>query len=156
VTTSLRELIALQRRCHGPRRLVESAGDGFLYLENPFFRRVRDAAWSAGFRYTLSDAGGYYGFPLIHLHTILSRREIPYRPSFSALQHLEARRPGFFTLADLQKNRPARIAPRRTTCCTSRRMRSLSTRCSGAVETRPPPSPSRARSPVSCWANRSR
>lgn len=104
---SLRELIALQRRCHGPRRLVESAGDGFLYLENPFFRRVRDAAWKAGFRYTLTDAAGYYGFPLIHLHTILSRREIPYRPSFRALEHLESMRPGFFGLADLQKNRPA-------------------------------------------------
>jgi hypothetical protein len=107
VVASLGELIALQRRCHGPRRLVESAGDGFLYLENPFFRRVRDAAWQAGFRYTLSDTAGYYGFPLIHLHTILSRREIPYRPSFRALEHLESLRPGFFSLADLQKNRPA-------------------------------------------------
>lgn len=103
----LRELIELQRQCHGARRLAKSVGDGFLYRENPFFRRVRDAAWRAGFRFTLSDPGGYYGFPLIHLDTILSRREIPYRPSFSALEHLEALRPGFFTLADLQKNRPA-------------------------------------------------
>ena len=82
-------------------------GDGFLYLKNPFFRRVRDAALAAGFRYTLADEGAYYGFPLIHLDTILSRRRIPYRPSFTALEHLEERRPGFFTLADLQKNRPA-------------------------------------------------
>ena len=107
MATRLSELIALQRRCHGERRLAESAGDGFLYQENPFFRRVRDAAWQAGFRYARTDQAGYYGFPLIHLHTILSRREIPYRPSFSALEHLEALRPGFFTLADLQKNRPA-------------------------------------------------
>lgn len=107
MATSLSELIALQRRCHGKRRLAESVGDGFLYLENPFFRRVRDAAWQAGFRYTLGDAAGYYGFPLIHLHTILSRREIPYRPSFGAIEHLESLRPGFFTLADLQQNRPA-------------------------------------------------
>ncbi|HVY28832.1 MAG TPA: hypothetical protein VHB79_19885 [Polyangiaceae bacterium] len=82
-------------------------GDGFLYLKNPFFRRIRDAAVAAGFRYTLDDAGAYYGFPLIHLDTILSRRQIPYRPSFTALEHLEQCRPGFFTLADLQKNRPA-------------------------------------------------
>jgi hypothetical protein len=103
----LKELIELQRRCHGKNRLAESVGDGFLYLNNPFFRRVRDAARAAGFRFTLTDAGGYYGFPLIHLDTILSRREIPYRPSFTALEHLEALRPGFFTLADLHKNRPA-------------------------------------------------
>lgn len=82
-------------------------GDGFLYLKNPFFRRIRDAAVAAGFRYTLEDAGAYYGFPLIHLDTILSRRQIPYRPSFTALEHLEESRPGFFTLADLQQNRPA-------------------------------------------------
>jgi hypothetical protein len=100
-------LIELQRRCHGKNRLAESVGDGFLYLQNPFFRRVRDAALAAGFRFTLADEGAYYGFPLIHLDTILSLRRIPYRPSFSALEHLEERRPGFFTLADLQQNRPA-------------------------------------------------
>lgn len=37
----------------------------------------------------------------------MSRRQLPYRPSFTALEHLERRRPGFFTLADLQQNRPA-------------------------------------------------
>jgi hypothetical protein len=82
-------------------------GDGFLYLHNPFFRRVREAALAAGFRFTLRDEGAYYGFPLIHLDTLLSSRKIPYRPSFTALTHLEQRRPGFFTLADLQGNRPA-------------------------------------------------
>jgi hypothetical protein len=82
-------------------------GDGFLYLKNPFFRRIRDATVAAGFRFALGDVGAYAGFPLIHLDTILSRRQLPYRPSFNALLHLEERRPGFFTLADLQKNRPA-------------------------------------------------
>ena len=100
-------MLQLQRRCHGKNRLAESVGDGFLYLKNPFFRRIREAALAAGFRFTLSDPGAYYGFPLIHLDTLLSRRQIPYRPSFTALEHLEASRPGFFTLADLQKNRPA-------------------------------------------------
>jgi hypothetical protein len=100
-------LLELQRRCHGRHRLAASVGDGFLYLQNPFFRRVRDAALKAGFRFSLADPGAYYGFPLIHLDTILSRRQIPYRPSFTALEHLEACRPGFFTLGDLQKNRPA-------------------------------------------------
>jgi hypothetical protein len=100
-------LLELQRRCHGRHRLAESVGDGFLYLQNPFFRRVRDAALAAGFRFTLKDDGAYYGFPLIHLDTLLSSRKIPYRPSFTALQHLEERRPDFFTLADLQGNRPA-------------------------------------------------
>jgi hypothetical protein len=100
-------LLELQRRCHGRHRLAESAGDGFLFLQNPFFRRVREAALAAGFRFTLADEGAYYGFPLIHLDTLLSSRKIPYRPSFTALQHLEERRPGFFTLADLQGNRPA-------------------------------------------------
>jgi hypothetical protein len=100
-------LIELQRRCHGKNRLAESVGDGFLYLHNPFVRRVRDAALAAGFRFSLRDDGGYFGFPLIHLDTILRRRVIPYRPSFTALEHLEQSRPGFFTLADLRQNRPA-------------------------------------------------
>ena len=102
----LRDLLELHRRSHGKNRLAESVGDGFLYLKNPFFRRIRDAALRAGFRYTL-ESGVYYGFPLIHLDTILSSRKIPYRPSFTALEHLEQARPGFFRLADLHKNRPA-------------------------------------------------
>lgn len=101
------ELIALQRRHHGAQRLAESLGDGYLYRHNRFFRNIRRAALAAGFRYTLSDDTAYYGFPLIHLDAILASRKIPYRPSFTALCHLEASRPGFFTLADLQQNRPA-------------------------------------------------
>jgi hypothetical protein len=97
----------LQRRCHGSGRLLESVGDGFLYLQNPYVRRIRDAALGAGFRYTLTDPESYFGFPLIHLDTILRTRRIPYRPSFTALEHLEASRPGFFSLSDLRQNRPA-------------------------------------------------
>jgi hypothetical protein len=103
----LADLIRLQRRCHGGGRLRESLGDGFLYLQNPYVRRIRDAALGAGFRYTLSDPESYFGFPLIHLDTILGTRRIPYRPSFPALVHLEASRPGFFKLSDLRQNRPA-------------------------------------------------
>jgi hypothetical protein len=97
----------LQRRCHGSGRLLESLGDGFLYRQNPYVRRIRKAALRAGFRYTLADRESYFGFPLIHLDTILRTRRIPYRPSLPALLHLEASRPGFFTLADLRQNRPA-------------------------------------------------
>lgn len=86
---------------------MESVGDGYLYVHNPYFRRVRDAALAAGFRFTLTDERAYFGFPLVHLDSILSTRRIPFRPSFTALEHLERRRPGFFTLADLQQNRPA-------------------------------------------------
>ncbi len=102
----LTQLLELQQRCHGRARLAESVGDGYLYLNNPYFRRVRDAVLGAGFRFTLRDERAYFGFPLVHLDSILSSRKIPYRPSFTALQHLEQRRPGFFTLADLQQNRP--------------------------------------------------
>jgi hypothetical protein len=82
-------------------------GDGFLYLNNPYVRRVRDAALAAGFRFTLTDDGAYFGFPLVQLDTLLRTRKIPYRPSFPALLHLERSRPGFFRLSDLQHNRPA-------------------------------------------------
>jgi hypothetical protein len=81
-------------------------GDGYLYLHNPYFRRIREATLKAGFRFSLRDERAYFGFPLIHLDSILSSRTIPYRPSFTALIHLERRRPGFFQLADLQQNRP--------------------------------------------------
>lgn len=105
--TKLAELIALQRRYHGARRLRRSLGDGYLYAGNPFFSRIRDAALGAGFRYTLEDPGAYFGFPLTALPTVLETRRIPYRASFDAVLALEQSRPGFFSLRDLDKNRPA-------------------------------------------------
>lgn len=103
----LSELLALHERCHGPNRLFDSIGDGYLYLHDPFFRRVRDAALARGFRYSLDDPQHYFGFPLVHLDTILESRTIPYRPTLPALRHLEDTRPGFFELGDFKKNRPA-------------------------------------------------
>lgn len=103
----LAELVALQRRYHGARRLRRSLGDGYLYAENPFFRRIRDATLGAGFRYTLDDPGAYFGFPLTALPTVLETRRIPYRASFDAVLALERSRPGFFSLGDLDSNRPA-------------------------------------------------
>jgi hypothetical protein len=106
-TMKLRELIELQRRYHGKQRLLESVGDGYLFRHNRYFRRVRARALAAGFRYSLEDSASYFGFPLIHLDSILQTGTIPYRPSFVALCHLEETRPGFFELEDLKKNRPA-------------------------------------------------
>lgn len=77
-----------------------------MYLHNPFVRRIRDATLAAGFRFSLQDEGAYFGFPLVHLDTLLRTRKIPYRPSFTALAHLERTRPGFFRLSDLRQNRP--------------------------------------------------
>lgn len=100
------ELIALQRRCHGARRLRSNLGDGYLYLKNPYFRRVRDAAFERGFRFTTADPGNYFGFPLAALEEVLETRRIPHRDNFAALVALERRRPHFFTLRDLDANRP--------------------------------------------------
>jgi hypothetical protein len=102
----LAELIALQRRSHGPKRLRESLGDGYLYLHNSAFRRIRDAAIARGYRFTSEDPGAYFGFPLAALDTLLQTRKIPYRKNFPALRELERTRPGFFSLADLHANRP--------------------------------------------------
>lgn len=78
-----------------------------MYLENPYYRRIRDATLARGFRYDLDDERSYFGFPLIHLDSILETRKLPYRPNYRALLHLERSRPGHFELRDLRLNRPA-------------------------------------------------
>ena len=103
---SIAELLALQQRSHGPARLLQNLGDGFLYRENPFFRRVRDAARGCGVGFTLEDPGNYFAFPLVALDVVLKTRRVPYRANYAALAAFEQARPGFFTLADLRKNRP--------------------------------------------------
>lgn len=85
---------------------MQNLGDGFLYRKNPFFRRVRDAARTRGITFTLDDPGDYFAFPLVALDTVLETRKVPYRANYSALSAFERARPGFFTLADLRKNRP--------------------------------------------------
>lgn len=103
---SLAEVLRIQRENHGARRLAGSLGDGFLYRNNPFFRRVRDAAVKRGIAFTEQDPGDYFAFPLVALDVVLARRQVPYRASASALAAFERSRPGFFTLADLRLNRP--------------------------------------------------
>jgi hypothetical protein len=103
---SLAELLALQQRYHGSARILENLGDGFLYRHNPFFRRVRDAARARGIGFTQEDPGDYFAFPLVALDTVLKTRKVPYRANYAALSAFDRARPGFFTLADLQKNRP--------------------------------------------------
>ncbi|MEP7053041.1 MAG: hypothetical protein ABJB12_21935, partial [Pseudomonadota bacterium] len=100
------ELIRTQRASHGPARLLQNLGDGYLYRYNPFFARMRDAALQRGIRFTLSDPGDYFAFPLVALDTVLRTRKVPYRANYAALLAFERARPGFFTLADLRLNRP--------------------------------------------------
>lgn len=104
--TSLAELLTLQRQCHGSACLLQNLGDGFLYRKNPFYRRIRDAARAGGVDFTLEDPGDYFAFPLVALDAVLKTRKVPYRANYSALAAFERTRPGFFTLADLHKNRP--------------------------------------------------
>jgi hypothetical protein len=99
-------LLETHRECHGPARLLDNLGDGYLYGHNPFFRRVRDAARARGFGYSAEGQDEYFGFPLIHLDTLLASRKVPYRRNYRALLHLERSRPGFFELSDLRLNRP--------------------------------------------------
>jgi len=103
---SLAELLALQQSSHGPARLLQNLGDGFLYRQNPFFRRIRDASRARGIGFTLEDPGDYFAFPLVALDALLKTRKVPYRANYAALCAFERARPGFFTLADLHKNRP--------------------------------------------------
>jgi hypothetical protein len=103
---TIAELLRIQRKSHGPGRLQHNLGDGFLYLKNPFFQRIRDAARKRGVGFTLTDPGDYFAFPLVALDTVLRTRKVPYRDNHAALVAFERARPGFFTLADLRLNRP--------------------------------------------------
>lgn len=103
---TLAELLELDRTSAAPGSLTDVVGDGYLFRNNDVFRRVRQAAREAGFRYTKADPGGYFGFPLAALETVLRSRSIPYRPTRPALVALERSRPGFFALSDLRLNRP--------------------------------------------------
>lgn len=90
----------------GAGSLPRNLGDGYLCAKNPFFARIRAAALRSGYGFSETDLGGYFGFPLLGLDVVLETRKIPYRDNVTALVHLEAARPGFFTLAELSLNRP--------------------------------------------------
>ena len=103
---SIAELLRIQQKSHGSARLLQNLGDGFLYRQNPFFKRMRDAALKRSIRFTLTDPGDYFAFPLVALDTVLRTRQVPYRANYAALIAFERTRPGFFTLADFRLNRP--------------------------------------------------
>lgn len=99
-------VLAEHQRTLGAGSLLKNLGDGYLCARNPFFARVRSAALERGYGFSERDPGGYFGFPLLGLDVVLETRLIPYRDNVTALERLEAARPGFFTLAELSLNRP--------------------------------------------------
>lgn len=99
-------LLERHRSALGAGGLPRNLGDGYLCAKNPFFARIRTAALARGYGFSERDPGGYFGFPLLGLDVVLESRSIPYRDNVTALERLEARRPGFFTLAELSLNRP--------------------------------------------------
>lgn len=105
---SLRSLIALHRRASNRCALSDNLGDGYLYAKNAIYRRIRDVALAAGYRFTRRDVRGYLGFPLLSLDAILDTRKIPYRPNVAALEQVENCRPLFFSQEQFNHLRPVR------------------------------------------------
>ena len=80
---------------HGKNRIAESVGTDFLYLTILSFVACATRCWRQAFAH-LGGCRRLLRLSLVHLDTLLSRRQIPYRPSFSALRHLEERRLLFY------------------------------------------------------------
>ncbi len=69
-----------------PRSLPNSIGDQLLYQSNPLFRRVRDLAVRADFKFELNGHVEYFASPVMGLDRILSSKTIPYRDNLSAFR----------------------------------------------------------------------
>ncbi len=100
----LRELIALNGQFRPKGCLPENLGDGFLLAWNPVFRGIRTEALERGFRFSATDHGLYYSFPLMALDGVIEKRVIPYRDNASWLSLLEKNAPGRFTLTELKRS----------------------------------------------------
>jgi len=103
---SLAHILQQQVSLHGPNRLQDSLGDGFLYRNNRVYRRLRLAVLKAGFQFSQQDPGAYFGFPLLSLPTVLATRTVPYRNNVGALAAIHRSQPGRLRLSDLKLNRP--------------------------------------------------
>lgn len=106
LSSSLREVLDFDAALAGPFSLSQNLGDASLFEKNRVYAGLRRAAWGADFRFSLLDPQAYFGWSLVSLDTILKTRMIPFRNNRGGLEHLEEMRPGFFTLADLELNRP--------------------------------------------------
>lgn len=105
--SSLRDILEFDEALASEISLRENLGDSTLCAKNRVYEGLRRAALEAGFKFSQRDPGVYFGWSLVSLDTVLSARTIPYRNNRGGLEHLEGLRPGFFTLADLDLNRPS-------------------------------------------------
>jgi len=69
-------------------------GDAFLYRHHRFFRNLRDAYWSLGFRFDTQDFCYLFEVPLFALDGMLRERRVPVRDTVSPLRDLVRRFPG--------------------------------------------------------------
>jgi hypothetical protein len=99
----IRELLFHHEKFANRTTLPGNLGDGFLYAQNPVYRRARDLSAAFGYTYSNVDFCNYVAMPLGALPEILKQKRIPYVENASALQRLENERPDTFHIQELSR-----------------------------------------------------
>jgi hypothetical protein len=79
-------------------------GDGYLVSNNRIYRNVREAALNAGYKFTSEKNDAYETFPLLHLETLLTKKQIPYSKNAAAFESLSPVAREAMTWEDIEGN----------------------------------------------------
>lgn len=76
-------------------------GDAYLISKNPIYRKVKERALELGCVYKEAWAQ-YLNTPFLELGKIVSTKTLPYNPGGKILREVEAKRPGVFTIEEIE------------------------------------------------------
>ncbi len=84
--------------------LPGSFGDGYLVVNNRFFRQVRSAALAAGYSFAAEKNDAYETFPLLQLESILLSKILPYANNVSSFEQMNPAQLAALSREDLEGN----------------------------------------------------
>ena len=100
IDLTLAEILEHHRLAAHASTLPKVLGDGYLYLNNPSARGLRNAFHTVGGELTEFDFCDYGTLTLGSLPQLLAERRVPYLTNALPLEKLEAQRPGTFGIRD--------------------------------------------------------
>ncbi|HRO66003.1 MAG TPA: hypothetical protein PL182_00410 [Pseudobdellovibrionaceae bacterium] len=91
-------------RLHAAAGLSRNLGDGYLITHNFVYRRVREEAIEAGYRFSADPDTAYYAFPLLQLGRLLQDKVLPYTDNVSVFDKLRPEQLSAISTDDLEGN----------------------------------------------------
>ena len=97
------QILDLHSSVQNPSVLTKSIGDGYLFQNNPLYKKLRTEFMSYNYKFTTEDFCHYVAMPFLSLPEILKQKKVPYFDNVTPIQYIEKTHPKKFRCEEIIK-----------------------------------------------------